>query len=52
MCGSSDAKSLAPVFNRAREQGIVILTHESPFETEAVDWDVETIDSAIWKSSC
>ena len=41
----SDAKSLAPVFNRAREQGIVILTHESPFETEAVDWDVETIDS-------
>ena len=33
------------MFNRAREQGIVILTHESPFETEAVDWDVETIDS-------
>ncbi|MDK2897132.1 MAG: simple sugar transport system substrate-binding protein [Candidatus Atribacteria bacterium] len=41
----NDAKALSPVFNRAREQGIVVLTHESPFETEAIDWDVETIDS-------
>lgn len=41
----NDAKALKPVFEKAREKGIVILTHESPFETEAVDWDVETIDS-------
>jgi len=41
----NDAKSLAPVFKKAKEKGIVVLTHESPFETSAVDWDVETIDS-------
>lgn len=41
----NDAKSLEPVFTRARRQGIVVLTHESPFETGAVDYDVETIDS-------
>jgi len=41
----NDAKSLIPAFNKARRQGIVVLTHESPFETSAVDWDVETIDS-------
>ncbi len=41
----NDAKALVPVFTRAREKGIVVLTHESPFETEAIDWDVETIDS-------
>jgi len=41
----NDAKALAPVFQKAREKGIVVITHESPFETEAIDWDVETIDS-------
>jgi simple sugar transport system substrate-binding protein len=41
----TDAKALAPVFTRARQRGIKILTHESPFETSAIDWDIETIDS-------
>ncbi|MGQ9622468.1 MAG: substrate-binding domain-containing protein [Candidatus Caldatribacteriaceae bacterium] len=41
----NDAKALGPVFSKAREKGIVVITHESPFETEAIDWDVETIDS-------
>ena len=41
----NDAKALKPVFNKAKEKGIVVLTHESPFETEAIDWDIETIDS-------
>jgi len=41
----TDAKALVPVFTRARQKKIVILTHESPFETAAIDWDVETIDS-------
>lgn len=41
----TDAKALAPVFTRARQKKIAILTHESPFETAAIDWDVETIDS-------
>lgn len=41
----TDIRALEPVFRRAREQGIVILSHESPFETEAVDWNIELIDS-------
>jgi len=41
----TDAKALAPVFTRARQKKIPILTHESPFETSAIDFDVETIDS-------
>lgn len=41
----NDAKALIPVFKKAKEKGIVVLTHESPFETEAIDWDIETIDS-------
>ncbi len=44
----TDAKALAPVFNRARQKGIIVLTHESPFETEAIDYDIETIDSAAY----
>ncbi|MDR7523797.1 MAG: substrate-binding domain-containing protein [Armatimonadota bacterium] len=41
----TDAKALAPVFGKARAKKIVILTHESPFETAAIDYDIETIDS-------
>lgn len=44
----TDAKALAPVFTRARQKGIVILTHESPFETGAIDYDIETIDSQAY----
>jgi hypothetical protein len=40
---------MMPIFGSSLQPGeragIVILTHESPFDTEAVDWDVETIDS-------
>lgn len=41
----TDAKALAPVFGKAREKKIPVLTHESPFETSAVDYDIELIDS-------
>ncbi len=41
----TDASALAPVFSRARQKGIAVITHESPFETEAIDWDVEAIDN-------
>jgi len=44
----TDAYALIPVFQRARAQGIVVLTHESPFETSAIDWDIETIDSVAY----
>ncbi len=41
----TDAKALEPVFGKARQRGIAILTHESPFETSAIDYDVEAINS-------
>jgi simple sugar transport system substrate-binding protein len=44
----TDAKALAPVFGRARERKIPVLTHESPFETSAVDYDIELIDSEVY----
>jgi len=40
----NDAKALEPVFEKAREKGIVIITHESPGQ-KGGDWDVETIDN-------
>ncbi|PMQ00875.1 MAG: LacI family transcriptional regulator [Dictyoglomus sp. NZ13-RE01] len=44
----TDAKALKPTFKKARSKGIVILTHESPFEVEDVDYDIETIDSVAY----
>ncbi|QKJ87975.1 simple sugar transport system substrate-binding protein [Paramixta manurensis] len=40
----NDAKVLEPVLKKARAQGIVVLTHESP-DQQIGQWDVETIDS-------
>jgi len=40
----NDASVLEPVFRKARERGIVVLTHESP-DQRGADWDVETIDN-------
>lgn len=40
----NDATALEPVFRKAQQQGIVVLTHESP-DQRGADWDVETIDS-------
>lgn len=40
----NDAKAMEPVFQKAKEKGIVILTHESPGQVGA-DWDIETIDN-------
>ena len=36
----NDAKALEPVFRRAKEAGIVVLTHESP-DQKGADWDIE-----------
>jgi len=36
----NDAKVLEPVLNKAREQGIIVITHESPSQKGA-DWDFE-----------
>ncbi|MDR3210834.1 MAG: autoinducer 2 ABC transporter substrate-binding protein [Planctomycetota bacterium] len=40
----NDANSCVPTFTRARQQGIAVLTHESPNQPEA-DYDVEMIDN-------
>ncbi len=40
----NDAKVLEPVLKKARDQGIVVLSHESP-DQHIAQWDVETIDS-------
>ena len=40
----NDAKSLEPAFRRAKERGIIILTHESPDQT-GKDYDIELIDN-------
>ncbi len=40
----NDATALEPVFKRAHEAGIVVLTHESP-DQNFNDWDIELISS-------
>lgn len=40
----NDAKSLEPVFKKAREKGIIIVTNESPLQKEH-DFDFEMIDN-------
>lgn len=40
----NDVTVLEPVFKKAREKGIVVLTHESP-DGHGADWDIETIDN-------
>ncbi len=40
----NDANSCIPSFKKARENGIVVLTHESPNQPEA-DYDIEMIDN-------
>ncbi len=40
----NDAKSLEPVFQKARDAGIVVLTHESPDQV-GNDYDLELIDN-------
>ncbi|MFW5889348.1 MAG: autoinducer 2 ABC transporter substrate-binding protein [Bacillota bacterium] len=43
----NDATVLEPVFRKARENGIIVITHESPNQKGA-DWDVETIDNQVF----
>jgi simple sugar transport system substrate-binding protein len=47
----NDAEALQPAFKKAREEGITVLTHESPFNTTGVDYDIETIDQVEYARS-
>lgn len=38
---------MEPVFKKARERGIIVLTHESP-DGHSADWDIETIDNKAY----
>ncbi len=40
----NDAKSLEPVFQKAKEKGIIVITHESPDQV-GNDYDLELIDN-------
>ncbi len=40
----NDAKALEPVFQKAKEKGIIIITHESPDQV-GTDYDFELIDN-------
>lgn len=40
----NDAKVLEPVLKKARDQGIIVLTHESP-DSENIDYDFEMISA-------
>ena len=40
----NDATALEPVFKKAKEKGIIVLTHESP-DQQGADWDIENIDN-------
>jgi len=40
----NDAKALEPVFKKAKEKGIIIITHESPDQV-GTDYDFELIDN-------
>ncbi len=40
----NDAEAMAPVLKKARDKGIIVLTHESPDQKNA-DWDIEVIDN-------
>ncbi|WP_417880485.1 autoinducer 2 ABC transporter substrate-binding protein [Vibrio sp.] len=43
----NDVTVLEPVFKKAREKGIIVLTHESP-DKHGADWDIETIDNKAY----
>ncbi|BCP54850.1 autoinducer 2 ABC transporter substrate-binding protein [Kaistia sp. 32K] len=46
----NDASALAPVLQRARDAGIVVVTHESPGQ-QGAQWDLETIDNREFATS-
>jgi simple sugar transport system substrate-binding protein len=43
----NDANSLVPVFQRAKQRNVVVITHESPDQPNA-DFDVEMIDNVTY----
>ncbi|HAF62048.1 MAG TPA: LacI family transcriptional regulator [Anaerolineaceae bacterium] len=46
----NDAKALEPVFEKAKEKGIIVITHESPDQV-GTDYDFEAIDNVSFAQS-
>lgn len=46
----NDPQALAPALSKARERGIVVITHEAPAlaGTDAVDYDLEAFDNVVF----
>lgn len=46
----NDPQSIAPVLQKARDAGIVVVTHEAPalVGTESIDYDVESFDNVVF----
>lgn len=46
----NDPQAVAPTLTKARERGIVVVTHEAPAlaGTDAVDFDLESFDNAVF----
>lgn len=46
----NDPQSIAPILAQARNQGIVVITHEAPAlaGTDSVDYDIEAFDNAAF----
>ena len=43
----NDVTVLGPVFKKARDKGILVLTHEAPI-SHGADWDIEAIDNQAY----
>ncbi|MGC9384679.1 MAG: autoinducer 2 ABC transporter substrate-binding protein [Kosmotogaceae bacterium] len=43
----NDADAMEPVLQKARDNGIIVLTHESP-DQKSADWDIEVIDNVAF----
>lgn len=46
----NDPMSVAPALEKARDRGIVVITHEAPalIDTDSIDYDLEAFDNAVF----
>ncbi len=47
ICLPSDPNAVVPVFEKAREAGILVISHESPLNQQGIDWDFEITNTKL-----
>lgn len=47
----NDAAAMQPVIEKAREEGIIVLSHENVFEADMVDYNLETINQDVYSKN-